>query len=116
MRTSASSRAAPAARGRARLGHRFGLADEALEGPVAALLDLRRHPGEWRQRAERPATAGELERGDVVLLAIVVARQRRRAEQVDRAIRPDQPATGEHRRGPDCEKEEGRKTRSPEGG
>ncbi len=98
------------------LRDRLGLADEALEGPVAALLDLRRDPGEWRERPERPAAAGELERGDVVLLAVVVARQRRRAEQVDRAVRPDQPAAGQHRRSPDCEKEEGREARSPESG
>jgi hypothetical protein len=59
------------------LGDRIGFANEALEGPVAALLDLRGDPGEWRQRAERPTATGELERRDVVLIAVVVARQRR---------------------------------------
>ena len=51
-----------------------------------------------------------------MLFAVVVARQRRRAEQVDRAVRPDQPAAGKHRRGPDCEKKEGREGCGPEGG
>ena len=56
-------------------GDRVGLADEALERPVAALLDLRRDAGERRQRPERPAAAGELEGRDVVLLAVVISRR-----------------------------------------
>jgi hypothetical protein len=75
----------------------LGLTDEALERPVAAFLDQRRDGGERYQRAELPATALELERGDVVLDAIVVAREGRGAQQVDRAVgpmRPAQAATG----------------------
>src|SRR6185436_7564341 len=74
---------------------RTGLADEALERPVAALLDTRRHAGERRDRAELPAAAGELEGGHVVLGAVVVAGERRRPQEVDRAVRPDQSPAGE---------------------
>ncbi len=73
---------------------RIGLEAQSLERPVAALLDARRYPGEWRQAAERAATARELERGDVVLLAIVIARERRRPQEVDGPVRTDEPAAG----------------------
>ena len=86
---------------------RIGLADQALEGPVAALLDARRHPGEGRQRPERPAATGELEGRDVVLLAVVVGGQRRRPEEVDRAVRPDQSAAREGRRRRQRDEEQG---------
>src|SRR6185436_2377692 len=74
---------------------RLGLADEALEGPVAALLHLRRDAGERRERSECAATARELERRDVVLLAVVIRGERRRLEQVDRAVGPDQASAGQ---------------------
>ena len=72
---------------------------QALERPVAALLDARRDPGERRQRAELATAAGELERRDVVLHAVVVGGERGGPEEVDRAVRPDQTAAGEGRRG-----------------
>ena len=75
---------------------RLGLLDEALEGPVAALLDLRGDPGERRQRPElATAATGELEGRDVVLHAVVVGGQGRGPQQVDRAVRADQAAAGE---------------------
>ena len=55
-------------------------------------------PGQRRDAAECPAAAGERERGDVVLLAVVIARERRRPEEVDCAVGPDEAATGEGRR------------------
>ena len=70
------------------------LADQALERPVAALLDTRRYPGEWRQAAEGTPAAGEFERGDVVLDPVVVARERRRPQEVDRPVGTDEPAAG----------------------
>ena len=113
MSSSAGSLAAAARpRQEERLGDRVRLADEALEGPVAALLDARRDPGERRQRAERAAAAGELEGGDVVLRAVVVGGQRRRAQQVDRAVRADQAAAGEGRRGRQRDDEERRAPRA----
>ena len=42
-------------------GLRVRLADEPLEGPVAALLDARRNPGQRGERAERATAARELE-------------------------------------------------------
>src|SRR5205814_7745929 len=69
----------------------------ALKGPGAALLDL---VGNTRQRDERPELAratGELERGDVVLDAVVVASEGRRAKQVDRAVRADEARAGRGR-------------------
>ena len=80
-------------------GDRIRLANEALERPVAALLDARRDPGERRQRPEGPTAAGEPEGRDVVLLAVVVRRQGRGLEQVHRPVRPDEPAAGEGRAG-----------------
>ena len=78
---------------------RIRLADQALERPVAALLDARGDARERRDRAEGAAAALELECRHVVLDAVVVARERRRSEQVDGAIRPDEPAAGEGRAG-----------------
>ena len=89
--------AAAASKANERLALGLGLADQPLEGPVAALLDARRDRGQRRDRAERAAAAGELERRDVVLDAVVVAGERRRPEEVDRAVRSDEPATGERR-------------------
>ena len=43
------------------LRHGIGLADESLERPVAAALDLARDVGQGRDRAEGSAAAGELE-------------------------------------------------------
>ena len=98
--------AAPAAR-KSALRDRVRLADEALEGPVATLLDARRDPGQRRDRAERAATAGELEGRDVVLRAVVVAGHRRGAQQVDRAVRPDQPTARQRRHGGQPDDEDG---------
>ena len=67
-----------------------GFADQPLEGPVAAALDLVRNAGQRDERAELAAAARELERRDVVLDAVVVASEGRRAEQIDRAVRPDE--------------------------
>ena len=64
----------------------------SVQSPPFSTLDGT--PGEWRQRPERAAAAGELEGGDVVLLAVVVGGQRRRLQQVDRAVR----ARSGHRR------------------
>ena len=52
--------------------------------------------GEWRQRAECPAAAGELEGRDVVLRPIVIAGQRRRAQAGPRRspISPPQANAG----------------------
>ena len=72
----------------------LGLEAQALERPVAALLDARRDAREGRQAAERTATTGELERGHVVLVPVVVARERRRPQEIDRAVGPDQSAAG----------------------
>src|SRR5207244_13175298 len=66
----------------------------ALKRPGPALFDLVR---DARQRDERPELArasGELERSDVVLDAVVVTRERGRAEQVDRAVRADEARAG----------------------
>ena len=95
----ASSAAADAAGDAAESRTRARLADQALEGPVAALHDARRDAGQGSDRAELAAAAGELEGGDVVLDAVVIARERRRPEQVDCAVRSDQAAAGEGRGG-----------------
>ena len=60
--------------------------------PFTTLVGM---PGSGRDRAEGAAAARELERRDVVLDAVVVARERRRPEQVDGAVRADQAAAGE---------------------
>ena len=73
------------------------LEDEALEGPVAALLDGRRLVREGDDRAELPAAPGVLEGRDVVLDPLVVARERRRPQQADRSVGADQAAAGEGR-------------------
>ena len=97
------SSSAPAAAGRARRRRsaarcgRVRLADQPLERPVAALHDARRDAGQRRDRAERAATARELEGGDVVLHAVVVAGEGRRPEQVHRAVGADEPAARERR-------------------
>ena len=78
----------------ARLRLRVGLEPQPLERPVTALLDAGRYPGEWRQAPEGSATARELERGDVVLLAVVIPGERRRSQEIDRPIGADQPAAG----------------------
>ena len=72
-----------------------GLEAQPLERPVAALLDTRRYPGEWRETAEGATATGELERGDVVLHPVVVSGERRRPEQVDGPIGTDEPAAGQ---------------------
>ena len=58
-------------------------------------------PGSGMMRAERAAAAGELERGDVVLDAVVVAGEGGRAQQVDGAVGADEAAAGERRAGGD---------------
>ena len=73
---------------------RLRLPAQALQRPVAALLDARRYPGEGRQAAERPAPTGELERGDVVLHPVVIPGERRRPEEIDGPVRADEPAAG----------------------
>ena len=92
----------------------LGLADQPLERPVAALHDARRDAGQRRDRAERAAAARELEGGDVVLDAVVVAGEGRRPEQVDGAVRADQPAAGE-RRGDRQEEAEDRRREAESG-
>ncbi len=76
------------------LRDRFGLEAQPLQRPVATLDDLARDPGEWREAAERPAAARELERRDVVLLPGVIAGERRRPEEIDCPVGADEPAAG----------------------
>jgi hypothetical protein len=78
---------------------RVRLLDEALERPVATLLDARRDAGQGSQRAEGSAAALELEGRDVVLDAVVVADERRRPEEVHRPVRADEATAGEGRCG-----------------
>jgi hypothetical protein len=80
---------------------RIGFENQALEGPVAAALDLRRDVGQGRDRAEGTAAAGELEAGDVVLDAFVVAGEGRGAKKVHGPVRTDQAAAGQRGRGGD---------------
>ena len=70
------------------------LAREPLQRPVAAALHRRRHAGQRDDRADLLALAGELERRDVALDAVVVRGERRRAHQPDRAVLADQAAAG----------------------
>src|SRR5207244_10898177 len=70
---------------------RIGLADEPLEGPIAAALDRARDAGKRDERTELAAPPRELERGHVVLHSVVVAGEGGGAEQIDRAVRADEP-------------------------
>ena len=104
MRTFISSSALAAGSAAARSGvafelDRVRLADQALEGPVAALDDLARDPGQRGDGAERPAATRELERGDVVLLAVVVAGEGGGPEEVHGPVGADETAAGEGRGG-----------------
>src|SRR5438045_924504 len=72
---------------RAELLRGFRLANETLERPVAAADDVARDARQRHERAEPPAAASELERRDVVLDAVVVAGERRGAEQIDGTVR-----------------------------
>ena len=85
------------------LGRGIRLADEALEGPVAAANDIGRDAGERGDAAERAATARECEGRHVVLHAGVVTGKGRGAQQVHRTVRADEPATGGRGRGQDHE-------------
>jgi hypothetical protein len=76
---------------------RFGLADQPLERPVAALDDARRDARQGRDRAERAAATRELEGGHIVLDAVVVTREGRRPKEVHGPVRADQPAARERR-------------------
>ena len=86
----------------------LGLAHEPLERPVAASLDVRRHARERHEAAELAAASRELERGDVVLHAVVVARERRGPKQVDRAVGADEAAARQRRPDSHEKSEEGR--------
>ena len=80
---------------RRRLGHRGrDLLLEALQRPVPAALDLGRLGGQRDDRPERLLVARELEVGDVVLEAVVVGGERRRAHELHRAVGPDEAAAG----------------------
>src|SRR5204862_4077383 len=65
-------RGAERGRSRDQAFDRLGLADEPLEGPGAALLDVRGNSGERGERPELPAAPRELEGGHVVLDAVVI--------------------------------------------
>src|SRR5439155_20594269 len=82
------------------------LAVEALEGPVAAPLDLRGDGRQGDDRAELGPAALELERGDVVLEAGVVGGQRARAQEADGAARRHQPRARRSGRGPEPDRAE----------
>ena len=79
---------------------RLGLADQPLQGPLAALADVGRDPGQGHDRAELGPAAGVGERGQVVLDPVVVAGQGGGAGQLHRAPRPDQAPAGQGRLGP----------------
>ena len=72
---------------------RLTLAHKALQCPSSAPLDGRRHVGQRNQRAELATAADELERRDVVLEAVVVRGQRRRASSGG-GIRSGSPTRG----------------------
>ena len=93
--------------GARRLRDRVGLEEQALEGPVAALLDARRLVRERDDRAELLAATGVLEGGDVVLDTVVVGRERGGAQEADRPVRADEPTAGESRC-PSNDKSDGR--------
>src|SRR5205814_55989 len=76
-------------------GHRFRLSDETLQRPRAAALDLCGDAGERYEGSECGPAALERERGHVVLDAVVVCREGRRARDLDRSVRADEPGTGE---------------------
>ena len=86
-----------ASRKSARLQDGLRLADQPLQRPVAAALDARRDARQRGDRAEPAAASGKREGRDVVLDPGLVADERRRPEQVDRAVWPDQAAAGERR-------------------
>ena len=74
-------------RGRGRLEDwRCDLAGEALQRPVAAAFDLRRHARQRDDRADLFTDAGELEARDVALHTVVVRGERRRAHELDRPV------------------------------
>ena len=75
----------------ARRRHLLG---QALEGPVAAAHHLGRDVGQRDDRADRLALAGELERRDVALDAVVVGGERRGLGELDRAVLADEAAAG----------------------
>ena len=74
-----------------RLRLRLGLADQPLQGPLAALADVGRDPGQGHDRAELGAAAGVGERGQVVLDPVVVAGQGGGAGQLHRPPGPTRP-------------------------
>src|SRR5205814_9406653 len=76
--------------------------------PVAAALDLVGDAGERDERSELAASSRELERRDVVLDTVVVAREGGRAEQVHGAVGADEPGA---RRGRLRHRHEGRDDR-----
>ena len=78
---------------------RCDLTLESLQRPVAAPLDLRRNAGQRHDRADFFALAGELERRDVALDAVVVRRQRGRARETDGPVLADQAPARRRRRG-----------------
>ena len=77
--TAAACRSGARRRERFRGERRRHLALEPLQGPVAAALHGGRHARQRDDRADLLALAGELERRHVVLDAVVVRGQRRRA-------------------------------------
>src|SRR5207302_10154036 len=78
---------------------------QALQRPVAAPFHAGGHAGEGDEGAEGPARPLEAERREVVLDAVVVTGQCRRAPEAYRAVGADEPAARPggrgHRRGPD---------------
>jgi hypothetical protein len=72
------------------VGHR-DLLLQALQGPVAAALDLGGDGGQRHDRPDLLALAGELEGGHVALYPVVVGGERRGAHQLDGAVLTHQP-------------------------
>ncbi len=103
-------RLANSARSRVR---RIGFENQPLERPVATTLDLARDVRQGRDGPEGSAASGELEAGDVVLDAAVVAGEGRRAKQVDGPVRADEAAAAENGRGGDEQGGGGRHQREP---
>ena len=85
--------------------HGRDLLHKALQRPIPGPLHLGRDPGQRHDRAELGPPAGVLERGDVVLHAVHVGRQRRGAQQAHGPVRVDEPAAGP-RGGRDQEREQ----------
>ena len=71
-----------------------GLELEALEGPVAAALDVCGYVGEGDEGAELAAAALELEGGDVVFDAVGVGGEGGGAAEVDVAVGADEAGAG----------------------